>query len=170
MSQANNPQSRTITIQRTFDAPIDLVWEAWTQAEHIVKWWGPKGMDTKIEHHEFKVGGKWKYVMAMPNGKDFIAEGEYIEIAAPNKLVTTANFLPMTEGVVMEVLLEADGEKTAFIFNVIHPTEAYKIQQEKMGVYNGWGSVFDQLAQFLANQIIIKYQQQNSEDNEDNDM
>lgn len=170
MSKGSNAQNRTITIQRLLDAPIDLVWEAWTQAEHIVKWWGPKGMDTKIVYHEFKVGGKWKYVMAMPNGRDFIAEGKYQEITAPNKLVTTANFLPMTEGVVMEVLLESNGNQTNFTFNVIHPTEEYKIQQEKMGVYNGWGSVFDQLAEFLANQIINKYQQQNSEDNENNDM
>ena len=153
----HDAQNRTITIRRTFDAPIDLVWEAWTQAEHIIKWWGPKGIETEIVSHEFKVGGKWKYIMAMPNGSDFIAEGEYQEIAGPNKLVTTANFLPMTEGVIMEVLLKANGEQTDFTFNVIHPTEEYKLQQEKMGIYNGWGSVFNQLAEFLAQQLTDRH-------------
>ncbi len=170
MSQVNNPKNRTITIQRTFDAPIELVWEAWTKAEHIIKWWGPKGMKTKIEFHEFQVGGKWKYIMAMPNGRDFIAEGEYQEIVKPNRLVTTANFLPMTEGVIMEVLLKDEGRQTYFTFNVIHPTEEYKLQQEKMGVYNGWGSVFNQLAEFLSNQIINQYQTQNKDENENNDV
>jgi uncharacterized protein YndB with AHSA1/START domain len=156
MTQIKDEKNRTITIQRTFDAPIELVWEAWTKAEHIVKWWGPKGIETAIIYHEFKVGGKWKYRMAMPNGRDFIAEGEYQEIEPPTKLVTTANFLPMTEGVMMEVLLKNKDGKTDFTFNVVHQTEAYKIQQEKMGVYNGWGSVFNQLAEFLAKKIISK--------------
>ena len=169
MSQTNDAQSRTVTIRRTFDVPIELVWEAWTKAEHIVKWWGPKGMKMEIIFHEFEVGGKWKYIMAMPNGTDFIAEGEYTEIAPPNKLVTTANFLPMTEGVIMEVLLKANDEQTDFTFNVIHPTEEYKIQQEKMGIYNGWGSVFNQLAEFLANQILNQLKKQGDTDHEGQD-
>lgn len=149
MTATPDASNRTITIKRTFDAHIDLVWEAWTQADHIVKWWGPKGVQTEIVTHEFKVGGKWKYIMAMPNGHDFIAEGEYLEISAPTKLVTSANFLPMTEGVTMEVLLKENGDQTDFTFHVIHKTEEYKLQQEKMGVYNGWGSVFDRLHEFL---------------------
>ncbi len=146
----DNIENRTITIKRTFDAPIELVWKAWTEAKHIVKWWGPKGMSTKIVAHEFKIGGKWKYIMTMPDGADFIAEGEYQHIDPPNKLKTSANFLPMTEGVTLEVLLVANESKTEFTFNVIHPTEAYKLQQEKMGFQNGWGSVFDRLAELLT--------------------
>ena len=145
MSKAN----RTLTIERTLNAPIDLVWTAWTSAEHIVQWWGPRGMQTNVETHEFKEGGRWKYVMQMPDGSDFIAEGEYQEIIAPNKLVTTADFKPMTEGVTLEVLLEAKGDKTHFVFNVIHPTEEYCKQQEAMGFYNGWGSTFDRLEELL---------------------
>lgn len=145
MEKAN----RTLTIERTFNAPIDLVWSAWTSAEHIVKWWGPKGMQTKVEAHELKVGGRWKYVMQMPDGSDFIAEGQYKEIKAPTKLVTTADFKPMTEGVTLEVLLEAKGDKTHFVFNVIHPSQEYCKQQEAMGFYNGWGSTFDRLEELL---------------------
>ncbi|WP_436515580.1 SRPBCC family protein [Ekhidna sp. To15] len=162
---------KTITINRLFDAPIDLVWEAWTQADHIIKWWGPDGIETKIIHHHFEVGGTWKYIMAMPGGKDFIAEGKYLEIDPPNKLVTSANFLPMTEGVIMEVYLESESEnKTEFTFKVIHETEEYKLQQEKMGVYNGWGSVFERLADFLAKKIIELSQQSKSKNDENNDM
>lgn len=151
--QTNDATNRTITIKRTFDAPIKLVWEAWTNAEHIVKWWGPEGIQTTVVLHEFKVGGKWKYTMAMPDGRDFIAEGEYQEISEPYKLVTTANFLPMTEEVIMKVLLTENGNQTDFTFHVIHKTEEYKLQQEKMGVYNGWGSVFDRLDDFLKLKI-----------------
>ncbi len=161
---------KTITINRLFDAPIELVWEAWTQADHIIKWWGPDGIETTIIEHHFEVDGHWKYIMAMPGGKDFIAEGKYLEIDPPNKLVTTANFLPMTEGVVMEILLERKENQTAFTFKVIHETEEYKLQQEKMGVYNGWGSVFDRLAHFLAEKIIGLSQNAKKEANENDDL
>lgn len=136
---------RTVTINRTFDAPITLVWEAWTKPEHIIKWWSPKGMETKIIEHNFKVGGKWKYEMPMPNGNSFIADGEYIEIVELQKIISLANFRPMTEGVEIQSLFEKNGDKTNFTFNVIHQTEEYKIQQEKMGILNGWGSVFERL-------------------------
>ncbi|HKJ79218.1 MAG TPA: SRPBCC domain-containing protein [Prolixibacteraceae bacterium] len=141
--------NRTITLKRTFNAPIKLVWEAWTKSEHIAQWWSPKGITTKVIEHNFKVGGKWKYSMPMPNGQEFIAEGEYLEIVEFEKIVSAANFRPMTEGVEIQAMFSADGNKTDFTFNVVHPTETYKIQQEKMGIMNGWGSVFDRLSELL---------------------
>ena len=146
MSIAN----RTLTIERTFKAPIELVWEAWTSPQHICQWWGPKGMETRVETHELVVGGKWKYVMQMPDGSDFIAEGQYQEINAPNRLVTSADFKPMTEGVILEVNFETQDSGTKFTFNAIHPSEEYAKQQEAMGFYNGWGSTFDRLEEMLA--------------------
>lgn len=141
--------NRTVTIKRTFDAPIELVWKAWTEPEHIVQWWSPKGTETKIIEHEFSVGGKWKYAMPMPNGQEFIAEGTYTEIVELKKIISKADFKPMTEGVEIQSLFEKDGDKTHFTFNVVHPTEEYKIQQEKMGILNGWGSVFSRLDELL---------------------
>jgi uncharacterized protein YndB with AHSA1/START domain len=146
----NDLAKRTLSIKKTFDAPIDLVWEAWTQPEHIAQWWGPKGMSIQIIYHDFKVGGKWKYVMPMPNGSEFISEGEYSEIIKFQKIITSANFRPMTEGVEIRVLFEKKGEKTDFIFSVVHPTEEYCRQQEKMGFYNGWGSTLNRLEEFVT--------------------
>ena len=150
MEHTNYDPKLTVTMKRTFNAPLALVWQAWTQAEHIVNWWSPKGMQTEILAHEFTVGGKWKYKMPMPNGMDFIAEGEYLEIVEHEKIVSKADFKPMTEGVEMHALFEADGDKTKFTFHVVHPTEEYKIQQEQMGILNGWGGVFDRLEGLLS--------------------
>jgi uncharacterized protein YndB with AHSA1/START domain len=55
----------------------------------------------------------------------------------------------MTEGVEIQALFEADGDQTNFTFKVVHATEEYCQQQEKMGFYNGWGSVFSRLAEYL---------------------
>ena len=141
---------RTVTIQRTFKAPLALVWEAWTQPQHIAQWWAPGGMSMDVVEHNFEVGGTWKYTMPMPDGNLFVSEGVYQEIVPQQKIVTTADFKPMTEGVTLEVLLEANGDETKFTFNVIHPTEEYRIQQEQMGIYNGWGGTFDRLEAHLA--------------------
>jgi len=146
----NDLAKRTLSIKRTFDAPVELVWEAWTEPEHLSHWWGPQGMPLTIVEHDFKVGGKWKYVMTMPNGGEFISEGQYAEIVEFRKIVTSANFRPMTEGVQIRVLLESNGDKTDFIFSVIHPTGEYKLQQEQMGFYNGWGSTFTRFETLLA--------------------
>lgn len=150
MEIPNEVSKRTLTLKRTFNAAINIVWEAWIQPEHIPQWWGPKGMVVNVIHHEFKPGGKWKYVMPMPDGKEFITEGVYVEIIEVKKIVTTANFIPMTEGVILQILFEENGDKTNFTFSVIHPTEEYCKQQEKMGFYNGWGSTFDRLENFVS--------------------
>jgi uncharacterized protein YndB with AHSA1/START domain len=146
----NDLAKRILTLKRTFDAPVDLVWEAWTEPGHIAQWWGPKGMTVKVIEHNFKVGGKWKYVMPMPNGSEFISEGAYSEIVEFQKIFTSASFKPMTEGVELRAFFEKTGDKTNFTFSVVHPTEEYCRQQEKMGFYNGWGSTFDRLAAFVT--------------------
>lgn len=68
MANENDLTKRTLTLKRTFDAPVELVWEAWTKAEHVAQWWAPKMMKLTVVEHNFKVGGSWKYVMAMPDG------------------------------------------------------------------------------------------------------
>ncbi len=147
--EMNDLNERTLTIERLFDAPIDLVWKAWTQENHIAKWWGPKGMKVNIIEHEFKVGGAWKYTMPMPDGSEFISQGKYLEIEEKAKIVTTADFKPMTEGVELHMLFDEMGGKTRFIFKCIHATVEYCQQQERMGFYNGWGSALDRLADSL---------------------
>jgi len=141
---------RTVKIEKVLNAPVELVWEAWTNPEHIVKWWNPRGSKTTIEKHEFRVGGAWKYSMLMPNGRPFVAEGIYLDIIHHERICSQADFKPMTQGVEIRSLFKAIGDKTEFTFYVIHPTEEYKVKQEKMGIQNGWGSVFSRLDEFLT--------------------
>jgi uncharacterized protein YndB with AHSA1/START domain len=149
----NDASNRTLTLKKVINAPVKLVWEAWTDPEHVVQWWAPKGMKVDVAEHDFRVGGKWKYSMPMPDGKLFISEGEYLEIELYKKIVTTADFKPMTEGVELHVLFEEDGDKTDFTFNVVHATEEYCRQQEKMGFYNGWGSAFERMEAVIIGQL-----------------
>ena len=149
MTAENNTSDRTLTIEKTFNAPVQLVWDAWSKPEHIVQWWAPPGMEAKVVEHEFRVGGKWKYTMPMPDGNEFVTDGVYTVIEKLKKIFSSANFRPMTEGVEMQCLFQADGDQTLFTFHMIHPTKAYKDQQEQMGFFQGWGSTFERLAEWL---------------------
>lgn len=150
MNTNNSAESRTLTLNRTFDASIQIVWDAWTEPGHIAQWWGPKGMETTIVKHNFTIGGEWEYAMLMPDGSAFIGEGTYLDIIELEKIRSTANFKPMTEGVEIQAFFEKNGDKTNFTFNVVHPTEEYCKQQEAMGFKNGWGSTFDRLEEFIT--------------------
>ena len=88
MENLNEISKRVLTIKKTFNVPRKTVWEAWTDPEHLVQWWAPKGMQITIVQHEFKVGGHWKYTMPMPDGSEFISEGVYLEIIVQEKIVT----------------------------------------------------------------------------------
>ena len=150
MTDSSNLKDRVLTMTRTFNAPRKLVWEVWTQPEHIAKWWGPNGMNTRVEEQDFRVGGSWRYVMTMPNGQDFIAEGTFTEIEEHVKILTAADFKPMTEGVTLSNLFEDADGGTRITFDVIHPTAEYCKQQKDMGFEKGWGSHFDRMEAYVA--------------------
>jgi uncharacterized protein YndB with AHSA1/START domain len=105
-------------------------------------------MKINVIVHNFKVGGHWKYTMPMPDGSEFVSEGVYSVIDQFRKIVSSAEFRPMTEGVEIQAIFEAKGNKTDFTFNVVHPTEEYAKQQNAMGFSKGWGSVLDRLGDF----------------------
>lgn len=151
MSKTDDLKNRTLSIKKTFQAPVEVVWDAWTQADHIIKWWAPPGMPVEVIEHDFRVGGNWKYTMMMPNQMEFISEGTYLEITEYKKIVTSAHFMPMTENVELHITFEQEGARTHFEFSVVHESEAYAQSQEKMGFYNGWGSALARLEEFLEN-------------------
>ena len=78
---------REIVIERTVNAPREKVWEAWTKAEHIAKWWGPNGFTTTIHEMNVAVGGVWRFIMHGPDGTDYPNKIVYRELVKPERLV-----------------------------------------------------------------------------------
>src|SRR5262249_55119591 len=83
---------REIVLERVFDAPPELVWEAMTNPELVKKWYGPHGHNLVVCEIDFRVGGKWRYVLRGPTGKDMGQFGEYLEIDRPDRFVATEGF------------------------------------------------------------------------------
>ena len=80
-----------LVITRELVAPRSLVWQAWTQKEHLEKWWGPKGMTLSVARLELKPGGTFLYRMASPEG-DMWGKFVYQEIEPESKLVYVSSF------------------------------------------------------------------------------
>jgi uncharacterized protein YndB with AHSA1/START domain len=91
-SPATKPAERVLVITRVFDAPRSLVFKAWTDPEHVVRWWGPKGFTTPFCKIDFRPGGVFHYCMRSPEGRDFWGKGIYREIVEPERIVFTDFF------------------------------------------------------------------------------
>ncbi len=83
---AKRSAANELVFTRTYDAPRELVFCAWTDPQHIGKWWGPKGFTTTTNVMEVKVGGIWDYVMHGPDGTDYPNKSVYTEIERPERL------------------------------------------------------------------------------------
>lgn len=86
-SSTESTADREIVLSRTFNAPRALVWEAWTNPEHVVKWWGPRGFTSETKRHEFRVGGVWEHTMIAADGTRFPNKSIFKEIVPQERIV-----------------------------------------------------------------------------------
>ena len=107
---------RELVISRVIDAPRRLVFKAWTQPEHIARWWGPQGFTTIHCDMDIRVGGTYRFGMRSPHGSEHWKRGVYREIVEPERIVFTfawedAAGQPGPE-LLTTVTLAEEGEKT----------------------------------------------------------
>jgi PhnB protein len=69
--------NKQLTVVRDFDAPVDLVWQAWTQSDILDQWWGPKPWKAETKTMDFRVGGRWLYAMVSPTGERHWSRVDY---------------------------------------------------------------------------------------------
>jgi uncharacterized protein YndB with AHSA1/START domain len=113
-------ENRELRITRTFKAPIELMWEVWTDAEHIKNWWGPNGFTSTIHNMDFKEGGEWKLTMHGPDGTNYPNRSIFKEII-PFKKIVFEHFNPHF---ITTVLFDpsADGEETCIDWTLLFDT------------------------------------------------
>jgi len=78
--------------ERTFDAPRQLVWKAFTDPDLVPRWWGPHGTTTVVPEMDVRPGGKWRYVSSAPDRDDVEFYGEYLEVEPPERFAWTFMF------------------------------------------------------------------------------
>jgi len=114
-----NTADREIRISRLLNAPIELVWEVWTNPEHIKNWWGPDGFTNTIHIMDVKPEGRWEFVMHGPDGTDYKNKSVYKEISKPTKIV----FDHIAPNFTATINFEAQGSKTFISWQMLFETK-----------------------------------------------
>jgi len=83
----SNTKDRELLITRTLNAPVELVWEAFTNPEHVANWWGPNGFTNTIYTMDLRPGGLWELAMHGPDGTNYKNKSIYKEIVVNKKIV-----------------------------------------------------------------------------------
>jgi len=160
---------RDFVLTRTFDAPRERVFAAWTDPKQMAQWWGPKGFTNPVCQMDVRPGGRYRIVMRSPEGEDYPIDGEFLEIVKPSRLVMTmdAREHPPEFFAQLDAArpLEAQGKpfrpRTTVLFDdhfgkttltVIQRFESAGDVEanEKLGAAEGWGGSFDKLDALLG--------------------
>ena len=78
---------RELVLTRIFDAPRELVWQAWTDPNQLIQWWGPDGFTNTFHEISVAPGGVWRFIMHAPDGTDYDNRIVYLEVVEPERLV-----------------------------------------------------------------------------------
>lgn len=139
-----------LVLERVVDVPPELVWKAWTEPKHLVKWFTPAPWTTVDCEIDLRPGGIFRTVMRSPEGEDHDNSGCYLEIVENRKLVFTdallPGFRPRDGGFFTGIIdIAPEGNGTRYTATAIHKDEAGRKAHEDMGFHNGWGTALDQL-------------------------
>lgn len=154
MSQASedtrDSAGHELEITRIFDAPRDLVWQAWTDPDRMVHWLGPRGYGGSVERLDRQVGGNYRFRLRSPEGTDLWMQGVHREVRAPELLSYTfawadAQGNPTSpETLVTVAFAEHDGKTRLTLHQTMFESVA-----ARDGHRVGWESSFDCLADYL---------------------
>lgn len=142
-----------IQITRVYDAPVKLVWEAWTDLKHVEKWWGPRGFSITTKSKDLRPGGKWIYTMHGPDGTDYSNITTYHEVVPYQKLVYDhgANEKRDKLFTVTVTFKEEKGKTVMAMTMAVATADEAKAMKAFIKQANG-NSTWDRLAEFLEDQ------------------
>jgi uncharacterized protein YndB with AHSA1/START domain len=156
-----------LIITRELNAPQNMVYKAWTEAQHMAKWWGPVGMPLEVIKFDFQPGGLFHYSMTMPNGNKMYGRFKFEEMQAPEKLIFISSFADAEGNIVrtemlpnwpLEILntltLSETHGKTFMVLRgkPINATaeELQAFENNKASMVQGFGGTFAQLVEYLS--------------------
>ncbi len=139
-----------IHLSRIYDAPVQIVWDAWTDPEQAARWWGPRGFTLTTHSKDLKPGGIWHYTMHGPDGTDYPNKALYHEVETQRKLVydhgATDERAPLFR---VTVLFENLGDRTGMEMTMAFPTPEQAAQSRKFIKQAGGNSTWDRFAEYL---------------------
>jgi uncharacterized protein YndB with AHSA1/START domain len=144
------PAERVLVLSRDFDAPRELVFQAWSSPEHLAHWFGPKDFTLPFCEVDFRVGGRYRLCMRSPDGKDYWVHGVYREILEPERLAFTwerdGEDDPHAGHTLVTITLEARGARKTRL--TLHQA-TFGSEEIRDGHAHGWGEAFARLNEYV---------------------
>lgn len=151
------PSDREIVISRLVAAPRSLVFHAWTDPQHLARWWGPKGFESSVLEMDVRAGGVFRLEMRGPDGNVYPCQGTYREIVEPERIVFSgpaecdhacgAGLPPRST---ITVTFEELQGKTLLTIHTRFGDAADRDGAIKAGYEPGWGTCLERLSEELA--------------------
>lgn len=148
-----------LVLERDVDVSCELVWMAWTQPKHLMKWFTPAPWTTVECEIDLRPGGVFRTVMRSPEGEDFPNLGCYLELVPNRKLVWTdaleAGYRPSRQEphlslrFTASVLLEPHGKGTKYTAIAMHSDDTSREKHDAMGFQAGWDKALEQLVEHM---------------------
>ncbi len=142
-------ENRQIVRTRVFDAPREIVWDAWTDPKQLALWWGPKGFTNTFKEFNLSSGGNWRFVMHGPDGKDYPNENIFVEIVRPERIVFDHFSGPKFR---LTAIFKDKGDKTELVWTMVFETAA-GYEQVKPFALAGLEQNLDKLEAHLAGRV-----------------
>jgi uncharacterized protein YndB with AHSA1/START domain len=139
-----------LVLERTVDVPPELVWKAWTEPRHMVKWFTPKPWSTRSADVDLRPGGRFNFVMISPDGQEHPNFGCLLEVVPNRRLAWTdaliEGYRPSGKPFMSAIVeLAPAGKGTLYRATAIHGDEETRKKHEEMGFRDGWSAALDQL-------------------------
>jgi uncharacterized protein YndB with AHSA1/START domain len=145
---AKSAAEREIVATRVFDAPRELVFEAWTDRRSVARWWGPAGFANTIQEMDVRAGGVWRFVLRGPDGADQRNKNVFVEVVKPERLVFDHVTAPRFRAA---AAFEEQGRRTKVTLRMIFATgEELAAAVEEFGAVEGARQTLQRLAEHLG--------------------
>jgi uncharacterized protein YndB with AHSA1/START domain len=146
MPEKNSTADREIRVSRVLNAPIELVWEVWTDPDHIKQWWGPNGFTSTIAKMDIRKNGEWNLIMHGPDGTDYKNKSIFKEIVKHKKIV----YQHISPKFLATIDFEPQGKKTQITWQMLFDTKEELIRTVKtFKADDGLKQNFDKLQAYL---------------------
>jgi uncharacterized protein YndB with AHSA1/START domain len=151
MKVVADPGTHEIVITRSFDAPRELVFKAFTDADAVRQWWGLNSTETVVDQLEARPGGRWRFVQRDGDGNEFGFHGVYHDLQAPERIVYTFEFEGMPGHVLLETLVFEDQDgRTQMTDTSVFQSVADRDGMLQSGMESGAAESMDRLDEYLA--------------------
>jgi uncharacterized protein YndB with AHSA1/START domain len=144
------PSDREILGTRVVDAPRELVWEAWTNPEHVPHWLlGPEGWTMPVCEIDLRPGGAWHFVWRRSDGTEMEMRGEYREVEPPERLVHTESWGGDWPETLNTLILSEEDGKTTMAQTILYPSKEARDAALATGMTTGASISFERLDAYL---------------------